>query len=172
MKKLTFILLLTGFLFAAGAAAYAADRVVVVPLSSAAPQVTDTDTDVATEVFNGMNNSDASPRYAGIAGSQDGSSIDGKVFPVTRSTTITNFTVYISTNTLGGDNCTITLQKSGTDTAISKTYTSTDIATTVDVITGSVSYEPGDRFSIYAQTGGIASSGAFHYAGAFDLVYK
>lgn len=139
----------------------------VVPLNSSTAAATDT----ATEVFNGMNNSNADPRYAGIAGSQDGSTLDGHVFPVTRACTIKNFTIYISTNSLGGDSCTITLRKNGVDTAITKTYTSSTSAGTVDVISGTVSYAAGDIFSIYAQTGGIASSGAFAYGGAFDMEY-
>lgn len=168
MKKVLFMALVISGIFMALNLAYAADKVVVVPLNSS----TATSIDTATEVFNGMNNSNADPRYAGIAGSQDGSDINGKVFPVTRACTIKNFTIYISTNTLGSDSCTITLQKNGADTAITKIYTSTDSAGTVDIISGTVSYALGDRFSIYAQTGGSASSGAFQYAGAFDMEYE
>lgn len=74
-------------------------------------------------------------------------------------------------NSHGGDSCTITLQKNGVDTTITKNYTSSTGAGIVDIISGTVSYAPGDRFSIYAQTGGLAVSGAFVYAGAFDMEY-
>ncbi len=168
MKKVLFISLVISSIFMALNLVSAADRVVVLPMNSSAAASIDT----ATEVCNGMNNSNTDPRYAGIAGSQDGSAINGKVFPVTRVCTIKNLTIYISTNSLGSDSCTITLQKNGADTAITKTYTSTDSAGTVDIISGNVSYAPGDRFSIYAQTSGTASSGAFHYAGAFDMEYE
>ena len=166
MKKVLFMALLFSGIFMASNLVSAADNVVVIPLNSSAVA-----TDTATEVFNGMNNNNTDPRYAGIAGSQDGSAIGGHVFPVTRACTIKNFTIYISANSLGPDSCTITLQKNGVDTAIKKIYTSSTIAGTVDIISGTVSYAAGDRFSIYAQTGGIASSGAFEYAGAFDMEY-
>jgi len=164
MKNLLFLfLMIVGVIFVSNGI-YAAAATVVIPLNSSS-----SGPDTATEVFNGMNNSNTDPRYCGIAGSQDGSSIHGKVFPVTRTCTIKNFTVYISSNTLSGGGCTITLQKNGVDTAISKTYT-TSTAGTVDTISGEVSYSANDTFDIYAQIDGV-TTGTLQFAGSFDMEY-
>lgn len=146
---------------------FASERAVVIPLSdeSAGPAAT-------TLFFYGFNSTGAfatQVRYAGIAGQSAGSSEDGHVFPMARAATVSRFTMYITSNTLGvSETMTITLNKNGSPTAITGTFNSS--ASGVQSIAGSIAYAAGDTFSIPV-VASTNASGAINFTGSLDITY-
>lgn len=149
------------------APSFAADKAIVIPLSSSSRS------SAATKVFfSGFNSTGTyatQVRYAGIAGQSAGSSEDGHIFPMADNATVSNFTIYITSNTLAAsETMTITLNKDQVATAITQTFTNT--ATGVQTISGSIEYTAGSTFSIPVVASSNAT-GAINFTGSFDIAY-
>ncbi len=129
---------------------------------------------VATVFFSGFNSTDTwatQIRYAGIAGQSAGSSENGHIFPIARDATISNFTLYVTGNTLaGGETMTITLRKNGSATSITKTFNSSSTANQVYSVPNTVTYSGGDRFSIPV-VASTDATGQVYVSGSFDIKY-
>jgi hypothetical protein len=144
---------------------FADDKVVVIPMFNEERSSGDT----TTVMFSGDSNTSLKKRYAGIAASAS-SSVGPNIYPMTRNGTINNFTLYIWENGLdSGASVQIAVEKNGVTTAISQTYSSTT-SLGVKTISGTVSFNAGDRIAIFALDSGVTLDD-MNYTGAFDIEY-
>lgn len=150
----------------------ATNKVVVIPLNSSSAA---SGGGITTVFFDCQNNTgdpwSLDPRYCGIAGQSTGSAADGHIFPVTRSGTVTNFRIYVTTNNLSTKSVTISFVKNGSAAGPSITTT----VSSSGLITSSteISLNAGDRFAVYALVdGATATSEQIKVGGAFDIEYN